>query len=130
MDNFMVYKGPSDNNKKTALMLHLAGDKVLHIYQTLKHANDSYEDVKNKLTNYFKPKHNRSNAICKFRQLYQFDEESIDAYTIRLRDLARFCDFHNEDDEIKLQIIQNCNSIQLKRQLLKLDDPTLVDDSK
>lgn len=42
--------------RKRALLLHLAGERVHDIYDTLAEEKDDYEDTKTKLHGYFTPK--------------------------------------------------------------------------
>ena len=53
--------------------------------------------------------------------------ESIDQYYTKLRSLARNCQFHNTDAEIKSQIIQRCQSETLRRHCLRDPDMNLGD---
>ena len=38
---------------------------------------------------------------------------------MRLQQLAKSCEFHNKDDEIKSQIIRGCLSTRLRRRVLR-----------
>ena len=51
------------------------------------------------------------------RQLSQEEDESIDKFVTRLREVANRCDFHSIDREIKDQIVQKC----LRRKALRED---------
>lgn len=60
------------------------------------------------------------------RQIRQKADEDINSFTIRLRLQADRCDFGDTlEDNIKDQIIQNCRSTALRRELLKKENPNL-----
>lgn len=41
--------------------MHLAGERVMNIYSSIKAENENYEEAKKKLSNYFNPKKSRHN---------------------------------------------------------------------
>ena len=57
---------------KKALPLHYAGDEVFEIYGTIDNTGDEkgFDETKQALTNYFKPKVNTEFEIFEFRHLY------------------------------------------------------------
>ena len=124
--------------RKKALLLHYAGDDVFEIYDTMTDEQKGigamtdgdnpvpreYSVLKQSLEEYFTPKRNISYETFKFRQTTQKEGESIDTFHTRLRAMAKFCDFHDIDNEILGQISQGCTSSRVRRKALK-DNLTL-----
>ena len=53
--------------------------------------------------------------------------ETVDQYHTRLRGLLKYCDFHDTDFEIKLQIVCNGTSSRLRKLALRDADYSLKD---
>ena len=62
-----------------------------------------------------------------FRQVTQQENETIDEYHTRLRQLSKHCEFADVEYEIKMQIVCNCTSSQLRKKALKESDYSLKD---
>jgi hypothetical protein len=91
-------------------------ETISDIYYTLASEDDKdYQQVK--LDAHFEPKVNLTFETYNFRQLSQEEDESIDKFVTRLREVANRCDFHSIDREIKDQIVQKC----LRRKALRED---------
>ncbi|XP_055633951.1 uncharacterized protein LOC129774257 [Toxorhynchites rutilus septentrionalis] len=133
-----------DEDWKKDLLLHYAGPSVQLLFDTLPELPEkemrgplfnaeryilnmtSYEEAKVKLNEVFLPKENSTYERHLLRQMQQKAGESIDAFTIRLRVQAERCGFGDRlDENIKDQIIQNCQSAALRRELLKRGDVSL-----
>lgn len=134
----------NDEEWKKDLLLHYAGPSVQLLFDTLPEQPDvglrgpllnveryvpnmtSYDEAKAKLNEFFLPKENSTYERHLLRQMHQKVGESTDAFTIRLRVQAERCGFGDRVDEnIKDQIIQNCQSTALRRELLKRGDVSL-----
>lgn len=113
----------ADNKRKRAPMLHFAGPEVDEIFDTLEDTGDEddYKTAAEKLTAYFVPQTNIAYEVYNFRQARQNQEESLDSYHTRLRQLAQTCDFADTDKEIKEHIILSCSSNSLRRRALQED---------
>jgi len=57
-----------------------------------------------------------------FRNAKQEDTETVDQFCTRLRALAATCEFADIDRELLSQIIQNCQSQELRRRALRKPD--------
>lgn len=133
-----------DDAWKFDLLLHYAGSSVQHLFETLPElpgnhmrgplANikqytpmmTSYEEAVAKLNLFFLPKENTTYERHLLRQMKQKTGESVDIFTIRLRMQAEQCGFGDKlEENIKDQIIQNCQSAALRRDLLKRGDAAL-----
>ncbi|XP_062541036.1 uncharacterized protein K02A2.6-like [Armigeres subalbatus] len=133
-----------DDEWKRDLLLHYAGPSVQQLFDTLpeipgtemrgpllhiEHYTPNmtiYEEARAKLNDFFLPKENSTYERHLLRQMKQRAGESIDAFTIRLRVQAERCGFDDKVEEnVKDQIIQNCQSATLRRDLLKRGDASL-----
>ncbi|XP_055633814.1 uncharacterized protein LOC129774142 [Toxorhynchites rutilus septentrionalis] len=133
-----------DEEWKKDLLLHYAGPSVQQIFDSLPEAPGTdmrgpllniehytpnmtaYEEARAKLNEFFLPKENSTYERHLLRQMKQLAGESIDTFTIRLRLQAERCGFGDRMEEnIKDQIIQNCQSAVLRRDLLKRGDASL-----
>ena len=133
-ENLIIALNVTDNARKKALLLHMAGEAVYEIYDGLVVAavaqdadpevDNVYLNTKQALDNHFNPKRNAEFEIFNFRKAQQQQDETVDAYHARLRSLARYCEFVNTDAEIKSHIIQTCSSSRLRRRTLS--EPALT----
>lgn len=133
-----------DEDWKFDLLLHYAGPGVQHLFETLPKlpgiekrgpisntdqyvpSMTHYEEAVTKLNLFFLPKENTTYERHLLRQMKQKAGENIDMFTIRLRMQADRCGFGNNlEENIKDQIIQNCQSSVLRRDLLKRGDAGL-----
>ena len=117
-----------DKARKRALLLYLAGPKVETIFATLSDTgnHDDYDTAEEKLTAYFAPKKNTLYERHVFRKATQRSDETIDQFCTRLRHLGSTCEFDQLDDEIKMQLVENCRSNRIRRKAFR-DDPNLED---
>ena len=123
---FIVASGVTDKKQKLALLLHLGGKDLREIYKTVKEENDEYASVKEKLTNYFRPKKNITYERYVFKSTTQNPDESTASYLTRLKSVAENCDYGtNAKSEIRDHFIFTCLSTSLKKKLLLEDNLTL-----
>ena len=110
------------------MLLHLAGEEVQDIFETLGNLQENnYAQVKDKLSDYFKPQKNIAYERHAFRSCKQEKNEKMDDYIIRLKKLAISCDYAEEtvSDMIRDQIVDSCQSNELREKILKEKDLTL-----
>ncbi|XP_063775609.1 uncharacterized protein LOC134911236 [Pseudophryne corroboree] len=106
--------------KKKSMLLLSAGSKIYELYDTLPEADTrDYNKCRDSLTAYFAPKCSLSHSKYLFRTAMQLQTESVDAYITRLRILAKTCQFHDVEDEIKQQLIAFGTCGKLRRRALK-----------
>ena len=117
---YLVAANVTQDAQKRALLLHLAGERVYEIYETLD-VPAGYDDLKNALTDKFSPAQNKEYERFNFRKAMQEKEESLDQFCTRLRQLAKFCQFADKEAELKSQLIMGCRSAQLRRKALSED---------
>ncbi len=121
LENMFVGMSVESKKRRKALLLHYSGDEVFEIHDTLPNTggDSDYDQTKQALETYFKPKVNEEFEIYEFRQLRQLESETVDQFATKLRQKASNCAFSNTDGEIKSQIIQGCISTELRRKALK-----------
>ena len=114
-------RGITHDNRKRALLLHLAGPAVQDIFSTLADAGTSFDEAINSLDAYFTPQKNLHFERHSFRQAHQAGNETVDQFITRLRRLGENCEFdkYSLDEAIKDQLIEHCHSATLRRRLLR-----------
>ena len=88
LERLLVGMNITEDKQKRALMLHYAGLGVDEIFNTLEDTGDDYKTAVEKLIEYFTPQTNTPYEVYNFRQARQRDDESLDSYHTRLRQLA------------------------------------------
>ena len=122
---YIAASGITDKKQQRAVLLHLAGPEVQHIFETLEDTGNDLDTAITKLTAYFQPQKNIPFERHNFRQTTQLQGETIEQYAIRLKHQVKFCDYNNPADMIRDQIIEQCLSTSLRRRLLREPDLTL-----
>ena len=127
-ERLLIATNITETKQQRALLLHYAGPAVDEIFDTLPDTGEDkdYKAAVDALNAYFIPQANSAFEEYNFRQAKQQHGENIDAFHTRLRQLAKTCEFANDDKEIKAQIIIGCSSQRLRRQALR-DNPSLKD---
>jgi hypothetical protein len=115
-DYYIQATGITKDEQKRALLLHLGGDEIQDIFETLDCGN-SFADAIDALTEYFNPKKNIAYERHVFRQAKRNQDETIDNFVIRLKQLSLSFDYPGEivNYMIRDQVIENCKSTALKR---------------
>ena len=126
---YLVANAITDNKRKKALLLHLAGPRIREIFRQIPETGDAaaYDTALAKLEEYFEPRKNTLYEVFKFQQAVQGPQEIIDQYHTRLRTLGATCDFHDLDFEILVQIVIHGRSTHLRKYALKDSKITLKD---
>ena len=107
---YMHAAGVEDDGQQRALLLHCVGPNTYKL-ETMDVAEATYKAAHEALTSYFNPKVNLEYECAVFRRAKQEKGESIDAYFIRLCELAATCNFA---DRIKSQLIQMTSDSRLR----------------
>ena len=83
-DYYLKATGISKDEQKKAMFLHVSGNKVQDIYETLPDGGTRYEDLVATLTDYFKPKKNIQYERHLFSKTKQTDTETIANFIVKL----------------------------------------------
>ncbi|RMZ94547.1 hypothetical protein BpHYR1_030181, partial [Brachionus plicatilis] len=148
LDNYLKWINVVEEDRRKAALLHHAGVEVMRIYETMEkniaikrkteidgvereiedEVIDDYEAMKKKLQNHFNPRKNTYYERLTFRQARQEEGEAIASFATRLRNLAKYCGFHDIETEIISQIVEGSNNkdiisrVLVSKEGLKLDD--------
>lgn len=103
--NFLLAFGHSEaeDKKKVALLLHMLGPEVIHIYNSFNLGDSTkvkYADLVKKFENFFSPKKNVSLERHTFFTRKQKAGESIESYVTDLKVLAGTCEFKELKDSL------------------------------
>ena len=95
---------------KGSALLHYAGQAVDEILDTLPDTggDNDYDTAVVKLNGYFSPQTNIAYEVFNVRQSKQNEDESLDSFHTRLRQLAKTYEFSDINKEIKEHIILTC----------------------
>ena len=125
-------KGLTNNARKKAQLLHLAGMEVQDIFEDLPDPGPAPEDDNEyqvcirKLDNHFRAESNIPYERHVYRQTRPQVEETVDQYMVRLRKQARYCEFGDSlDDHLRDQLIDKYQDLELKKRLLEVPNITL-----
>ncbi|KAJ8309641.1 LOW QUALITY PROTEIN: hypothetical protein KUTeg_012810 [Tegillarca granosa] len=106
--------GEDDGDRKLALLLHNAGERVYDIYKAEKgETATDYPATKKVLDDYFSPRKN-----TKWKSALSETASKANEYVTELRRKAKSCNFHDVESEILSQVIQCCRSNRLRRRAL------------
>ena len=132
LENLFVALDIDNAERKKALVLYYAGDATFDIFENLPALTaeeagemDEYRKCKAMLAKYFKPRNNFEINVFKFHKMNQDVAEPFDNFVVRLREMAKQCDFHDSEKEIKRQILMGCRSKKLRRDGLTNEGWTL-----
>ena len=115
---FVIASGITDDNRKTALLLHLGGAEIQEIFETLTVAENTYEHALTALNDHFKVKKNIPFERSKFLQANQESNESIEQFVTRLRKLSLYCEYTDNTEQIRDRVVVACSSTKLRKRLL------------
>ena len=123
---FLNATGIHNDNQKRVILLHLVGEEVRDIFETLGEVGTTYDEAVAKLDKHFDIKRNIPYERCVFHETEQEVGESIDSYVTRLRKLTLSCEYEaTTEDEIRDQVIAKFRSSKLRKRLPQEPDPTL-----
>lgn len=127
-ERFVTASDVTNDLRKKALLLNLAGDDVCEIFDNLPESGTSYAEAIACLNQHFKPKNNIYYEAFIFRKATQLADESISEFYTRLRSLAATCEFNDRlDFELIMQILVGTRLEPLQKKILSKPDLTLKD---
>lgn len=120
-ENLMVGMDVDNNKRQRALLMYYAGDDMHDMFETLPDRGDDgdYASAKQALDKYMEPNKNTEKHEHEFRKIKQLPGESIDAFHTRLKQKTQFCDFHDVNKEVRLQIVSGTTSRHVRHKGLK-----------
>ena len=126
---YLVAKGITKDEQKTALLLHTGGLNLQELYYTLLTSTDikPFAESTELLDNYFAPRLNFPFERHQFWQMEQASGESVDQFVCWLRQKAITCEFENVDEAIRDQLIERCRDPGLLHKFLEKVNATLKD---
>ena len=124
----MTAFGIVDPEQKINLLLHYGGEDLYDTYMRIPEgerqaraaaegipAQNVFERGMEALTEKFAPQQDANFHVFEFRKMKQGASETLDQYLSRLTNLAARCNFHDNDYEIKFQIITEGRDPKLRR---------------
>eukprot|EP00117_Sycon_ciliatum_P022463 scpid41478/ scgid19373/ Uncharacterized protein K02A2.6 len=129
---YVVGKGITDKTRAKALLLHFGGEGIQDIYDTLESsidqtAGDALKALTDALDGHFAVTANEPYERHIFRQMAQKEKETVAQFVTRLRNQAKFCNFTDEEDQIRDQLIQAMSDPKLRQKLLEEKNIKLKD---
>ena len=85
------------DEQKRALLLHVSGEEVQDLFETLTDTGTAYAHAIDKLNEYFAPKKNIAFERHVIRQSKQEEDDSVDNFIVRLSKMSISCDFSGHD---------------------------------
>ena len=124
---YLVAKGITKDEQKTAFLLHTGGVNFQELYYTLLTGTDIKPFAKSMvlLDNYFAPQLNVPFERYQFRQMEQMSGESVDQFFCQLKQKAISCEFENVDEATRNQLIERCRHHRLRCKFLEKTNATL-----
>lgn len=125
--------------RKRATLLHSGGLGLQEIYYNLPGAHVPESEGTNdgtinvfgvaleKLDQYFSPKQSKVYERHIFRLMKQEVDEKFEKFLVRLRNQASKCKFPNEEENLIDQIVEKCQSTELKKKILTIGDTVNLD---
>ena len=123
----MKATGVTKDEQKRALLLHVSGEEVQDIFETLEDTGTRYEHATEALSEYFKPRKHISYERHVIRHAKQNEGETIYNFIVRLSKLSLSCEFAagQKEEMIRDQVVDGCDSTDLRRKLLAAENLTL-----
>ena len=126
---YVVAKGITKDEQKTALLLHSGGLNLQELYYTLESGTDivSFTESIALLDSYFLPQLKVPFERHQFRQMERASVESVDQFVCRTRQNAMSCEFDKVDEAIRDQLIERCRDSRLRRKFFEKQNASLKD---
>lgn len=134
LEIYLSAAGIEDNEKKKACLLHFGGQELQDIFFNVPVGSNNqdknsgvFKSAIEKLDTYFSSKHSKVYARYVFRLIKQDANEKFYDFLARLREQANKCNFSSTDDNIIDQIVEKCNSDELRRKILQRGEEITLD---
>ena len=110
---------------KAYFISHIGDDLRSILRSKRKSPEDSYEDARKLLLEHLKPHRVVFTEVHKFRKSRRLEGEAPHEFALRLRGLARHCEFKDIDGEILQQFVSGYDRYEIERKLISTDSLTL-----
>ena len=131
-DDYTILNHPdADDNKKRTLFLAVAGLEVRRLVSGLNVTDKSCEALITAIRNHLKPVKNTLIARHSFFNAIQENNENINAYLVRLKQLASHCDFLDCTEEnfqnqmIRDQLVRGLKDQKIREKVLASNEHVL-----
>ena len=127
-DYYIKAQNVTKDKQKRALLLHVAGEEVQDLFETLQDTGTTSAEALGALNTYFQLKRNIAFERHLFRQAKQQEDETVDNFMVLLSKLSLGCDFKDEvqkNEMIRDQVVDCCKSTELRKKLLSESELTL-----
>lgn len=127
---FLLASGKSSevDQVKIALLLNLIGDEGLEVFNAFTYAKkddkEKFDKVVKKFTEHCQPKKNIVFERFKFHGAVQKINQSIDQFVTEIKNLAKSCEFKEENSMIRDRIVIGIKNDAIKEKLLQISDLT------
>lgn len=118
-ENLLISLREFDPTIRRGLLLTYVGESTNDIFDILPNTGTTYQSAIDSLSQHFNPQANKDMAIFDFRELSQGQNETLNEYYRRLKIKAVHCAFHNEEAELKTQIIHKTRDTRLRKKALR-----------
>ena len=126
-DNFLLAMDVEKEERKRALLLYYGDFELQDIYDSLDNTGATYDTLKTALNTYFEPKTNECYEVWNFQKTTQGENETVQAFYLRLREIATRCNFTNVNKNIKNQLILGTICHKLRKYCFSNKEATLQD---
>ena len=111
----VVNKITKDEEKKAYLLLNI-GEQLYQVYAATKKGDESYTAIREMLQKHLRSKTVVFTEVSVFRRATRLQDETIQEYAIRLRNLAKNCDYGDRTEkEILQQFIMTVGNSEIER---------------
>lgn len=116
---FRYFQIATPQDKKDGLLI-FGGDELVRIEENTPDDGEGtvYEKLIRKLDAAFLPTQNSTFARYQFKQLFQKEEETVNDYLVRLREVSKYCNFADEEDQLRDQLVHSMRDDRLKKKAL------------
>ena len=125
-DLYLVANKTAEEKKKAIFLLKI-GEELLTVYRSKRKADksDTYEEIRRMLEAHVKPNTVVFTEVMVFRRASRHEGETANEFAIRLRQLAKNCQFKELEAEILQQFVANIGRHDVERKCVTAENLTL-----
>ena len=114
-ETYLTAMAITEENQQRALLLHLGGDEIHDVFDSLTEPGTTFATLKAAFEAYFKPRSNEIFDIWTLQKLARLEGESIHNYHLRLVNAEKNCNFTDNNISIQTQLILAMRNETLRR---------------